>query len=946
MKITSWNVNGIVSCRRKGLLKFLATNKPDIVCLQEVKTKCPLNIPGYLQFWNPAKRPGYAGTLTLAKKEPLSCTFGLGQESLDEEGRLISLEYKDFYILNVYVPSLNTYSAPERFDFRRTWDQALREYVAKLTKPSILCGDFNVTRSFLDSYPDNQDNSPVSPFFASEIRDSFERMLAIGLVDVFRALHPQQEGAYTWWGPKHKNRLENRGSRLDYFLVSGDLLACVQNVKFHTHIQGSDHCPISLMITPIVPKTELSDEDMAILWRTIDWPKMENELIKKQNRLAMAAYERKWSHVDKLQKDIVSSWAAKVLAVRTVININSEAGIDGVRWKTDAEKMRAALSLGPRGYHPLPYRTTRIEEKGKQRVIHVPIARDKAMMVLYAYALDPVAESTADRKSFSARKGRSALDVHAYLERDLQGQNAPEWIAVIDVESYYSSILHDFLISIIPIDKGILRKFLKAGAVDHGELYPTEQGISLGTSLSTILGNMLLDGLQSYVYDRLYPKGKVDYLGGNVLRFADDIIVTCRSKGQAEAIMEIVAEFLAQRGLRMSAKKSYIRSIYEGFNFLSRHYQRKHGVLSVTPSDEAVLRFETELKHLILDYHGTQRRLIEKINRKLTGWGAYHRITDSYMVFRHIDAIVEGLLVRKMCDKYPRWHRETVLRKFWVKSGGSYVFVLPNDPTVRVIQLAPLSIVRHKPCALKFNPYLDGEYYAWLQHRRDIQKFNGKYRRIWTRQEGKCSYCGQPMLADQEVELVEITLGSGTGVKNLAYIHRHCAFNVWADSGDVGEPVDLFDLLGGLLEEPSAEESPYLELTEYFRTCEKNVFTLTFREIEYILGMRLDWEAYFYEAFWYDDSPGQTSPMWHTENFPFHVLRQSNPDYPIAVSWLSQGFKIKALHLESERVVFRKTDKRKLGLILPKALSTKKLPENAVYECRQFFEYLIKKYGL
>ena len=266
--------------------------------------------------------------------------------------------------------------------------------------------------------------------------------------------------------------------------------------------------------------------------------------------------------------------------------------------------------------------------------------------------------------------------------------------------------------------------------------------------------------------------------------------------------------------------------------------------------------------------------------------------------------------------------------------------------TVRVIQLAPLSIVRHKPCALKFNPYLDGEYYAWLQHRRDIQKFNGKYRRIWTRQEGKCSYCGQPMLADQEVELVEITLGSGTGVKNLAYIHRHCAFNVWADSGDVGEPVDLFDLLGGLLEEPSAEESPYLELTEYFRTCEKNVFTLTFREIEYILGMRLDWEAYFYEAFWYDDSPGQTSPMWHTENFPFHVLRQSNPDYPIAVSWLSQGFKIKALHLESERVVFRKTDKRKLGLILPKALSTKKLPENAVYECRQFFEYLIKKYGL
>lgn len=946
MKIVSWNVNGIVSCRRKGLLKFLASSKPDLVCFQEIKTQCPLTVPGYLQFWNPAKRPGYAGTLTLARKEPLSCAFGLGREELDEEGRLICLEYRDFYVLNIYVPSLNTYSPPDRFAYRRSWDQALREYVVRLPKPAILCGDFNVTRSFLDSYPDNQDNAPTAPFFTSEIRDAFEQLLALGLVDVFRALYPTMEGAYTWWGPKHKNRLENRGSRLDYFLVSGGLLACVQGVKLHTQTQGSDHCPISLMLAPIIPRAEMSDEDMAVLWRTIDWPKMERELMQKQKLLAMAAYERKWARVEKLQKDIVASWAAKVLAVRAVINTNSEAGIDGVRWKTDAEKMRAALSLTPRGYHPLPYRTTRIEERGRQRTIHVPISRDKAMMVLYAYALDPVAESTADRKSFSARKGRSALDAHAYLERDLCGPGAPEWISVIDVESYYGSILHEFLISVIPMDKGMLRKFLKAGAIDHGELYPTEQGISLGTSLSPILGNMLLDGLQSYVYDRLYPKGHVDYLDGNVIRFADDILVTSRSRERAEAIMEIVAEFLARRGLRMSARKSYVRNIRDGFDFLSRHYQRKRGVFSVTPSDESVLRYESELKRLILDYHGTQRGLIEKINRKLSGWGAYHRVTDSYMVFRHIDAIVEGLLVRKMCDKYPRWHRETVLRKFWIKSGGSYVFVLPTDPTVRVIQLAPLSIARHKPCALKFNPYLDAEYYAWLQHRRDIQKFNGKYRRIWTRQEGKCAYCGQPMLADQEVELVEIALGSGTAVRNLSYIHRRCAYTVWADGGEPGEPVDLFALLEGLLEEPPTEESPYLELTEYFRTCEKNVFTLTFSEIEYILGMHLDWEAYFYEAFWYDDSPGQTSPMWHTENFPFHMLRHSNPDYPIAASWLSQGFKIKALYLERERVVFRKTDKRRLGLILPKALSTQKLPESAVYECRQFFDYLIKKYGL
>ena len=169
---------------------------------------------------------------------------------------------------------------------------------------------------------------------------------------------------------------------------------------------------------------------------------------------------------------------------------------------------------------------------------------------------------------------------------------------------------------------------------------------------------------------------------------------------------------------------------------MSWHFQEKKGVLTVEPTDGSIKKIERELENLILNFKGTQRALIEKINDKLSGWAAYHRSTDAYMIFRHIDAVVEGLLVVKMCQKYSRWHRETVLRKFWIYVGGYHVFALPDDPACRVVRLAPLAIVRHKPCKVSFNPYLDKDYFSQLQHCRDEQKANGKYKVVWQRQGG------------------------------------------------------------------------------------------------------------------------------------------------------------------------------------------------------------------
>lgn len=512
MKIVSWNVNGLARCRRNGFLKFLSDSKPDVLCCQEIKGQCALKTPGYLQFWNPAKRSNYSGTLVLAKRQPLSCQYGLGIEELDDEGRLIALEYKDYYIVNVYIPCINPRSAPERMDFRIAWDRAVLEYVTNLRKPVIVCGDFNVTREHIDIYPENQKNSQEEPLFVSSERAGFEAFLSSGLVDVFRAFYPLKEGAYTWWGPRPKSRSENKGSRLDYFLVSGELLSHIQSIKHQTTTTGSDHCPISIIIGAISYHQSSSDtdEDLAVRWRTIDWIKMEDELFRKQRKLALAAYNRDWDNVKILQDKLVASLAARVMAVRFVADTNSAAGVDGIKLTTDTQKMKMALSLTRRGYQPLPNRYEKVTERGKELTLHIPAVRDKAMLVLYAFSLDPVAESTGDKKSFFARKGRSAHDAYAYILRELNRENPPQWIVRADVAAFFDNVMHNWLIEYIPMDKTVLRKFLRAGVVKDGELFESNRGISFASSLSPILGNMLLDGLQSTIRQRQWIVKRIE----------------------------------------------------------------------------------------------------------------------------------------------------------------------------------------------------------------------------------------------------------------------------------------------------------------------------------------------------------------------------------------------------------------------------------------------------
>ena len=947
MKIVSCNVNGIMACKRKGFQKVVVNSQADVFCCQEVRAWCSLNLPEYHQYWCLGERPGYSGTLILAKEEPLSIEYGMGVKKFDDEGRLIRIEYEKYYIINVYVP--NSQSGQERQDYRAEWDAVLFDWLQTLEKPVILCGDFNVARDYIDIYPENLRNDPNPPGFLSQEREGLEHLLESGLCDVFRELYPDKGGSYTWWSNRLNKRLENRGWRLDYFLISGELIPLVRDCRHHTDILGSDHCPISLTLKASVKRATLSEEELAAMWQGLDWEQLEDELLEQQKSLARVAYAKHWSHVGKLQRKLVKSLPARALAVRHVIQIDAQSGIDGVKWRTDSERMRAALSLSSKGYRATPYRGIVLkEENGKARKINVPVAYDKAMQTLYAYALDPVAESMADRKSFAFRRGRSMMDVHAYICSMFDVPEPPYWVVKADVRACYDSISHDWLLENVRMDKRILKEFLRAGVAFGGDLFPTETGISQGASLSSILGNIALDGLQDYLYEHLYPDGEIDYQFGNMVRYADDILVTARTELQGLYIIALISEFIAVRGLKLNEDKTLITNMATGFEFLSRKYQIKDGILVAKPSDNAIQKFKNKLKKTIMSFSGSQRSLINKLNQMLNGWANYHRITDIDEAFRSVDNAVQALLAKKMRSLYPGRRWEDIRDIFWIVDyQGRHIFALKDNAAIQVVRLASILPATHKPVRTGFHPYLDGEYYAWLQEKRDRQKVSGAKRRgIWEREAGLCYYCGKPMLRDQKIELIEINLGQGARASNMAYVHKCCNYNVLYDQQLDMEEFSFFDELEGITEPTKGLEDPYGDLKEFFRVKESASVTLTFKEIESIIGFDLGWEARC-KAFWFDEAPVGTGELWAKE-FPFHAIEPSTliAEHVISDAWRTQGYSIKRLDIAKEKVVFRRTVHKVSGLVIPKPLMDKKLPDNAVHELNTYFAYIIKKYGL
>lgn len=249
MKLISWNVNGIRACVGKGFLEYFKEADADIFCIQESKMQAgqlELELEGYEQYWNYAQKKGYSGTAIFTKKKPLSVSYGLGIEEHDKEGRVITLEYEDFYMITVYTP--NSQNELARLGYRMEWEDAFLSYLKKLEekKPVIFCGDLNVAHQEIDLK--NPKTNRKNAGFTDEERGKFSNLLANGFVDSFRYFYPNQEGIYSWWSYRFQARAKNAGWRIDYFMVSEVLKERLVDAKIHTEVMGSDHCPVELII--------------------------------------------------------------------------------------------------------------------------------------------------------------------------------------------------------------------------------------------------------------------------------------------------------------------------------------------------------------------------------------------------------------------------------------------------------------------------------------------------------------------------------------------------------------------------------------------------------------------------------------------------------------------------------------------------------------------------
>ena len=247
MKFVSWNVNGLRACMQKGFLEYFLSAEADFFCLQETKLQAgqiDLELDGYEQYWNYAQKKGYSGTAIFTKHHPISVTYGMNQPELDMEGRMITLEYPEFYLVTCYTPNAQRELA--RLDFRMAWEQAFADYLCSLDaqKPVIVCGDLNVAHQEIDLK--NPKANRGSAGFSDEERACFTSLLARGFTDTFRFLYPDQAGIYSWWSYMFKARQNNAGWRIDYFLTSNRLTDQIQQANIHTDIMGSDHCPVSL----------------------------------------------------------------------------------------------------------------------------------------------------------------------------------------------------------------------------------------------------------------------------------------------------------------------------------------------------------------------------------------------------------------------------------------------------------------------------------------------------------------------------------------------------------------------------------------------------------------------------------------------------------------------------------------------------------------------------
>ena len=551
----------------------------------------------------------------------------------------------------------------------------------------------------------------------------------------------------------------------------------------------------------------------AAEWYAIDWRAINRNVRRLQVRIVQATKASRWGRVRALQRLLTHSYSGKVLAVRRVTENNGKKtpGVDQEIWDTPEKKIQAVHALKRRGYQSQPLRRVYIPKSdGKtMRPLGIPTMKDRAQQALYLLALAPVMETTADKNSYGFRQQRSCADAIEQCFKALRSANT-QWILEGDIKSCFDKISHDWLLAHVLMDRVILQKWLNSGYMEKHVLHETTDGTPQGGIISPALANCALDGLERLLREK-YPAGKrLKALGGekpcvNLVRYADDFVITSKSKELLEGeIKPLVEQFLQERGLELSPTKTVISHVEHGFDFLGQNVRRyPNGKLLIKPSKKNVKTFLEGIRRTIKAAHGMSAAdLIDQLNPKIRGWANYHRHVVSKRTFGRVDHSIFSSLWkwarRRHPNKSPRWFKP----KYFAQRGNrDWSFFgetcddegKPNKVWLYYAKSTPIQ--RHVKVKGEANPY-DPAYETYFEAREGahmLETFRGTrtLRYLWYEQRGLCTLCHTKITRITGWRLhycVSRVMGGSAGATNRVLLHPECHDRVHRQRLSVSKP--------------------------------------------------------------------------------------------------------------------------------------------------------------